>query len=244
MWSRIVNRSLITLGARILALRDKIGVRSLPTFANQPRDVTFRWPYEIDNPHLIHVGDGSRFGPGTVLRASRAYPGRWLAHPSGQHLSQTFTPELVLGERVTATASLQIAAFARVTVEDDVMFAGNVFVSDATHGSVRGDVPYKYQGMTIPAPVRIGRGSWIGQNVVVMPGVTIGAYCVVGANSVVTQDIPEGSVAVGVPARVVRRWDPATGHWGSAANPAAPAAGSKEPRVAAPSGAAGTGGPG
>lgn len=239
MWRRIVNRSLIALGARVLALRDKIGARSLPAFANRPRDVTFRWPFEIDNPHLIHVGDGSRFGPGTVLKASRAYPGRWLAHPSGQHLRQTFAPELVLGERVTATGSLQIAAFARVTVEDDVMFAGNVFVSDATHASVRGDVPYKYQGMTDPAPVRIGRGSWIGQNVVVMPGVTIGPYCVVGANSVVTQDVPEGSVAVGVPARVVRRWDPTTGRWSSAA---APAAGSERPRVAAPSGAAGAGG--
>ena len=118
-----------------------------------------------------------------------------------------------MGQRVTATASLQIVAFARVTVEDDVMFAANVFVCDATHSAERGDVPYKYQGMTEPVPIRIGHGSWIGQNVVITPGVSIGAQCVVGANSVVTASIPDHSVAIGVPARVVRSWDPSTGRW-------------------------------
>ena len=59
-------------------------------------------------------------------------------------------------------------------IEDDVMFAANVIVMDALHGFENASVPYKYQPMWRAAPVRIGKGCWIAQNVVVMPGVSIG----------------------------------------------------------------------
>jgi len=65
------------------------------------------------------------------------------------------------------------------------------------------------------APVRIGRGAWLGQNVVVMPGVTIGELAVVGANSVVTRDVPPRTIAVGVPARPVKVWDDGARAWRS-----------------------------
>jgi acetyltransferase-like isoleucine patch superfamily enzyme len=54
--------------------------------------------------------------------------------------------------------------------------------------------------------VRIGDGSWLGHGTVVLPGVTIGRHVVIGANSVVTDDIPDRCVAAGSPARVIRRW--------------------------------------
>ncbi|HET8985440.1 MAG TPA: acyltransferase [Trueperaceae bacterium] len=104
-------------------------------------------------------------------------------------------------------------AFKEIVIEDDVMFAANVFVSDGAHGTTTGETPYKFQGITGIAPIRIGRGSWIGQNAVIMPGVTIGELAVIGANSVVTKDVPARSVAVGAPARVVKRWDLTAQNW-------------------------------
>ena len=62
-------------------------------------------------------------------------------------------------------------------------------------------------------PFVLDGGSWLGQNVVVLPGVNIGECAIVGANSVVTKDVPAHSVAVGSPARVTRRWNAATETW-------------------------------
>jgi acetyltransferase-like isoleucine patch superfamily enzyme len=63
------------------------------------------------------------------------------------------------------------------------------------------------------APIVIKRGCWIGQNVVIMPGVTIGELSIIGANSVVTGNIPPRSIAVGAPARVIKTWDAASRAW-------------------------------
>jgi len=65
-------------------------------------------------------------------------------------------------------------------------------------------------------PIVIKRGSWIGQNVIVSPGVTVGEMSIIGANSVVTHDVPDFSIAVGTPARVVKTWDATQNQWLSA----------------------------
>lgn len=164
-------------------------------------------PAVVENAERISIGAGVKLGPNSVLRASARYPGAWLKSPDGTHVSQTFEPTLTIGDRVTATAGLQVIAYDSVVIEDDVLFAANVYISDGSHATTRGDVPYKYQGLDPVAPVRIGRGSWIGQNVVVRPGVEIGECCVVGAGSVVTRSVPDSCMAVGAPARVVKRWN-------------------------------------
>jgi maltose O-acetyltransferase len=64
--------------------------------------------------------------------------------------------------------------------------------------------PHFSWAMTEARPVRVGAGTWLGIGVAVLPGVTIGEGCVVGANAVVTQDLPDYSIAVGVPARILR----------------------------------------
>lgn len=170
-------------------------------------------PRSIVNAAAIHLGTAVKLGPGSELKANTRFPGGWMRHPQGEHISQTFEPLISIGNRVTATGSLQVVAFTEITIEDDVMFAANVFVSDGAHGTTTGETPYKYQGITGIAPIRIGRGSWIGQNVVIMPGVTIGEHAIIGANSVVTRDVPARSVAVGTPARVVKRWDLTAQRW-------------------------------
>ena len=170
-------------------------------------------PRSIVNPSAMHIGSGVKLGPGSELKANLRYPGGWLKHPNGEHVNQTFEPLLVIGDRVTATASLQVVAFSEVVIEDDVMFAANVFVADGTHASVSGDVPYKYQGITTPAPIRIGRGAWIGQNVVILPGVTVGELAIVAANSVVNRDVPARTLAAGSPARNIKRYDIVAQEW-------------------------------
>lgn len=78
------------------------------------------------------------------------------------------------------------------------------------HGYERLDVPIAAQNQP-ESPIRIGDGTWLGHHVVVLPGVTIGRHVVVGAGSVVTEDLPDYCVAVGSPARVIRRY--LNGEW-------------------------------
>lgn len=101
-----------------------------------------------------------------------------------------------------------ITAVRSVVIEEAVGIARGCYISDHSHGFDDADVPIRDQAVGTVAPVRICRGAWLGQNVVVMPGVTIGAGAVIGANSVVTRDVPARTVAVGSPARVIRTLTP------------------------------------
>lgn len=202
----ILAMPIVKLGIALERLSQRIGAASLPDFANSPAGLVIQLPRRIRNPRRITLGDDIKLGPNSVLSAKTEYPGGWMRHPEGHHVSQEFDSRIVIGHRVTATSALQVVALKEIIIEDDVMFAANVFICDALHSRRSTDVPYKFQGMTDIEPIRIGRGSWIGQNVVVMPGVTVGELAVVGANSVVTRDVPARTVVVGNPARVIKRW--------------------------------------
>jgi acetyltransferase-like isoleucine patch superfamily enzyme len=91
--------------------------------------------------------------------------------------------------------------------------ARNVYISDHAHAYENLDMPIMHQGIDSIAPVSIGRNTWLGENAVVLPGVTIGQHCVIGANAVVNTSIPDFSVAVGAPARVVRQFNKNSGQW-------------------------------
>jgi NDP-sugar pyrophosphorylase family protein len=97
-----------------------------------------------------------------------------------------------------------ISAVRSVVIEEAVAIARGCYISDHSHGFDDPATPIRDQPVTRIAPVRIETGAWLGQNVVVLPGVTIGAGAVIGANSVVRSDIPPRSVAAGSPARVIR----------------------------------------
>ncbi len=100
-----------------------------------------------------------------------------------------------------------------IIIEDNVMVASNVLVADDLHGYETADEPYKYQRMSRIAPIVTTCGYWKAQNVVVMPGVTIGELTIIGANSVVTRSIPPRSIAVGAPATAVKQWHAAQRRW-------------------------------
>jgi acetyltransferase-like isoleucine patch superfamily enzyme len=106
-----------------------------------------------------------------------------------------------------------ISAVQEVVIGEHALLAPNVYISDHAHAYENVNVPVMCQGITGIAPVSIGRRAWLGQNVVVLPGVTIGQHCIIGANSVVNVSIPDYSVAVGAPARVVKQYNTKTGEW-------------------------------
>ncbi len=108
---------------------------------------------------------------------------------------------ITLGENFASNHNLVILDCAPVTFGDNVMLGPNCAFFTASHPL---DVTRRNAGLEFAHPITVGANVWFGGNVCVMPGVTIGDSCVIGAGSVVTKDIPAGTLAVGNPCRVVR----------------------------------------
>lgn len=92
-----------------------------------------------------------------------------------------------------------------VTIDDDVVMGPDVVIMTASHAFEDPSIPVNQQGAAERRPVSIGRDTWIGTRVIILPGVEVGEGCVIGAGSVVTRSIPAFSIAVGNPARVIRK---------------------------------------
>ena len=119
---------------------------------------------------------------------------------------------LELQDGVTIGHFNHIYATKRIILEKDVLTADKVYISDNLHGYENVDIPIKYQPIVQHGEVVIGEGAWLGENVCVL-GAKIGEHCVIGANSVVTKDIPDYCVAVGIPAKIIKRYDFETKTW-------------------------------
>lgn len=107
----------------------------------------------------------------------------------------------------------RIGCIGHIVLEKNVLTGPNVFIADYNHEYRTVDKPVIYSGNHfLPTKdgtpnIVIGEGSWLGTNVVIAGNIKIGKHCVIGANSVVTHDIPEFSVAVGQPCKVIKRYD-------------------------------------
>ena len=112
--------------------------------------------------------------------------------------------KLRIGDRAIFGRRDTVNCYLDVEVGEATLLADDVYISDFDHQHGRLDVPIKDQGIA-KAPVSVGPDVWLGVGTVVTRGVVIGAGTVVGANSVVTHDLPAQAVAVGAPARVIRR---------------------------------------
>ena len=99
-----------------------------------------------------------------------------------------------------------------IVIEKNVLTANNVYISDNSHAYNNPALPIRHQPITQKGIVIIGEGTWIGHNACII-GARIGKNCVIGANSVVTHDIPDYCVAVGAPAKVIKRYDPVSNAW-------------------------------
>ena len=177
-------------------LRDKIGslliAKAFYRFGSRS---VICLPFRLQGEAAIEIG-------------SRVYLGAncWLEVMNSAE-SQTH-PVLSIGDQTSISGSCTITAIERVTIGRSVLIAQSVYISDHSHARRSRDVPIKDQGVTKIAPVTIRDGAWIGFGAVILPGVTIGKNAVVGANSVVREDVPDQCVAAGVPAKIIRRSEP------------------------------------
>jgi acetyltransferase-like isoleucine patch superfamily enzyme len=213
MINSLIQKLIIKLGVKLQQYQNQIARASLPKFANDPKDLMIELPRRIIQPEHMTIGDNVSLGPGSFLIATTRYPSKTMQNLDNPVPVQLFHPKISIGNRVTATADLQIAAQSEIIIEDDVMFASNIHINDGAHGYETADIAYKYQKISKVAPITIKKGCWIGQNVMIMPGVTIGEFTIIGANSIVKESIPAKCIAAGNPAKVVKRWDEQAENW-------------------------------
>lgn len=134
---------------------------------------------------LMLRGMGCRIGPGCDLEP---------------HIDMGFRPRVSIGSgcQINQRTSIRSA-----TIGDHVMIAPGVVLLDRQHNFDRTDIPMSEQGASDRRPVIVESDVWIGQNAIVMPGLTIGHGSIVAAGAVVTRDVPPYSIVAGIPARII-----------------------------------------
>jgi carbonic anhydrase/acetyltransferase-like protein (isoleucine patch superfamily) len=159
-------------------------------------------PGDIFGQEHIALGPGSLIGAQVSMSVGMA-PGQPL--PPG-----AVSPVLRIGARCSIGRGSHLVAHRSVVIGDDVMTGPSCYVTDQNH--VYSD-PGTPVGQQWPAedPVEIGPGSWLGAGAVILPGTRLGRNTVVGAGAVVRGEFPDHAVLAGVPAKLIRRYDPATG---------------------------------
>jgi acetyltransferase-like isoleucine patch superfamily enzyme len=152
---------------------------------------SLRSPLNINGPQNISIGKTTAIG----YKA-------WLA---AVPLTGSGSSQLSIGDYCSIGNFNHIYATGNIVIEDYVLTADKVYISDNIHGYADVNTPVKLQPVQQKPAVVIGRGTWIGENVCVV-GCTIGKQCVVGANAVVTKNIPDYCVAAGNPAKIIKRY--------------------------------------
>jgi acetyltransferase-like isoleucine patch superfamily enzyme len=156
--------------------------------------------FSVNNPECVSIGDN-------VFFHEFCWLSMLVQNEQRGSLGIPLAPRLNFGNNSYIGRFTTFACMQEITIGNDVMIADRVFVGDCFHGFMNRELPIKDQYLFSPGPVRIGDGTWIGINASIMPNVTIGRNCVIGANSVVTSDIPDFHVAAGSPARILRMVD-------------------------------------
>lgn len=126
--------------------------------------------------------------------------------------------QVIFGANVEIGDYVHIAAIRRVVLGDNCLLASKVYISDHDHGTYKGDLQTPPEMLQRSRPlfvedVVIGENVWLGENVVVLKGVSIGCNSIVAAGAVVTRDIPANSIAAGNPAGVIKTWNHQSASW-------------------------------
>ena len=147
-------------------------------------------PMRILGKRNMFIGDRVHILNGARLEAISEYAGKKLS------------PKLVIGDRTTIEQSCHIIATDELVIGKDCVFSAFVYISDCNHQYIPG-IRINDTELEIKK-TKIGNGVFIGIGARIMPGVTLGDGCVVGANAVVTHDVPERAVVAGVPAKIIK----------------------------------------
>lgn len=158
----------------------------------------------IDSPLRLQGSENIRIGNNVGIHYKTWLAAEPLTNMGGVNL--TISDGCIIGDfnHIWATHS--------IVLEKDVLTANHVYISDNLHCYDDIHTPILKQPIKQLHDVVIGEGSWLGENVCVI-GASVGKHCVIGANSVVTHDIPDYSVAVGAPAKVIKKYNFKTETW-------------------------------
>lgn len=169
-----------------------------------PRARLVRLPFDVRNKKNINFGKGLTTGVGCRIEA---YP---------VDISKVC---LTIGKYVEMNDHVHITAMEHVSIGNNVLLASKIYISDCSHGSYSGN-EFDDSPLTAPngrkmvtKPVTIEDNVWIGEFVSVLPGAYIGKGAIIGTMSVVTGHIPEYSIAVGSPAKVIKKFNFETQRW-------------------------------
>lgn len=157
-------------------------------------------PLHLSNPQNIFIGAGVYIRPGARLETVE------------RRFGVEYRPRVEIGDGTSIEQGFHLTCGERVIIGRKVAITEYVGVFDIWHPYEDVEVPIVDQKLRT-APVTIGDGSLIGFGAVIQPGVSVGRNCVIGAHAVVTRSIPDFSVAVGAPARVIRQYSHESGKW-------------------------------
>lgn len=196
--SNLIYRAITKFKAILITIKIKFYYQHI--FRHFGQGSTIKKPIILNNPQNIFIGDHV-----TILYNA------WLSGPPYNKGQESI---LKVGNNSAIGNYSHIYATNQIIIEDKVLIADKVYISDNLHNYKNIALPIIDQGINQLSAVIVGQGSWIGENVCIM-GASIGKNCVIGANAVVTKDIPDYSVAVGIPAKVIKRYNNETGMWQS-----------------------------
>jgi acetyltransferase-like isoleucine patch superfamily enzyme len=159
-------------------------------------------PLLVTNPNRITIGSGTQIRDFARIEVIARQDVSW-------------TSDLRIGSKVLIEQGAHIICQGTLTIGDGVAIAPYCVILDSFHPNdpPDGSPPIGYRLPDVPTFISIGDGTLIGAHSVIMPNVRIGKYCVIGANSVVTRDIPDYTTAVGSPARAIAVYDHQAGSW-------------------------------
>lgn len=181
----------------------RLGVSLLYSRLFFPMAKIVRLPFDIRNRKYIKIGKGFTTGFGCRIEA---YP-----------IIEKKT--LFLGENFQMNDYVHITAISNVTIGNNVLIASKVYITDCSHGSYAGNEHDSHPNVAPKdrplffKPVIIEDNVWLGEFVSVLPGVTIGMGTIVGANSVVSRSLPPNVIAVGTPAKPIKRFNFEINRW-------------------------------
>ena len=186
----------------VLILRKEIGIKTKNKFYEFGLNSTILKPYlQLSGYKNIKIGYNT-----TILTNSRL-----SVYGNSNDINIQIGNDCYICFGFSALASSQ----AKIIIGDNVLFASNVLVTNENHGiNPELDIPYMSQPLSAK-DVYIGNGCWIGEQVCILSGVSIGEKCIIGAGSVVTKSIPDYCIAAGNPAKVLKRYNFETKRWES-----------------------------
>ena len=160
-----------------------------------------RRPYFIGGRDNVLIGMRSSILGDLYMEAITSYAG------------VSYRPRIEIGDNVYIGRHAYFTAVDRISIADGCVLSEYVYITDEMHGLDPRNGPIMQQPLVSKGPVIIGRNCFLGFRVSVMPGVTLGEHCVVGANSTVTRSFPAYSMIAGSPARLLKSYSSALGEW-------------------------------